>query len=179
MYGLYMYDNEPIQLDFSPFRAASMSERTSGSAWPKDNKHRDAQKQTIAAGHIINCRHRRTWTNQNTTCGAAMKGRHVQLCLTFSFIVSDADVCLRKMLAIPTRNDRSSGTWRAISDVMRWHPLLGAVIVTVRCAQPAVPVLICRVMTQKDGVSLEFAIVCICSIGSCNIYAHAKTRILW
>lgn len=57
-------------------------------------------------------------------------------------MVSDADVCLRKMLAIPTLKDRSSGTCLAISDVIRWHPLDGAVTVMVRCAHPAVPVTI-------------------------------------
>lgn len=61
---------------------------------------------------------------------------------TFSLMVSDADVCLRKMLAIPTLNSRSSGTCLLISDVMRWHPLQGAVTVMVRCAHPDVPVLI-------------------------------------
>ena len=55
------------------------------------------------------------------------------------------EVCLRKMLAIPTRNDRSSGTCLRISDVMRWHPLDGAVTVMVRWAHPAAPVLICGV----------------------------------
>lgn len=57
-------------------------------------------------------------------------------------MVSDADVCLRKMLAIPTLNDRSSGTCLLISEVMRWQPLEGAVTVMVLCAHPAVPVLI-------------------------------------
>lgn len=57
-------------------------------------------------------------------------------------MVSDADVCLRKMLAIPTLNDRSSGTCLLISEVMRWQPLEGAVTVMVRCAHPAAPVLI-------------------------------------
>lgn len=64
---------------------------------------------------------------------------------TFSLMVSDADVCLRKMLAIPTLKDRSSGTCLVISDVIRWQPLDGAVTVMVRCAHPAVPVTICIV----------------------------------
>lgn len=69
------------------------------------------------------------------------KGEMIVL-LTFSLMVSDAEVCLRKTLAIPTLKDRSSGTLLLISEVIRWHPLEGAVIVTVRCAHPAVPVLI-------------------------------------
>lgn len=63
--------------------------------------------------------------------------------LTFSLMVSEAEVCLRKTLAIPILKDLSSGIWRVISDVMRWQPLEGAVIVTVRCAQAVVPVLSC------------------------------------
>lgn len=63
---------------------------------------------------------------------------------TFSLMVRDADVCLRKMFAIPTLNVLSSGTCLMMSAVMRWHPLLGAVIVIVRCAHPTDPVLICR-----------------------------------
>lgn len=59
-------------------------------------------------------------------------------------------MCLRKTFAIPTLNDRSSGTCLVISDVMRWQPLDGAVTVMVLCAHPAVPVTICSSSAVGD-----------------------------
>lgn len=63
-------------------------------------------------------------------------------------------MCLRKMFAIPTLKDRSSGTCLVISDVIRWQPLDGAVTVMVRCAHPAVPVTICTISGGRQQFSV-------------------------